>query len=104
MAQKSAQKRHNELKKLIRHHDELYHTQDRPEISDFDYDQLFAELLALENENANLDISDSPSQRVGGAAIAQFKKVAHRKAMLSLSNSYSAEDILEFDKRVKKFL
>ena len=104
MAQESAQKRHSELKKLIRHHDELYHTQDRPEISDYDYDQLFAELLALENKNPALDLSDSPSQRVGGAAVAHFQKVAHRKAMLSLSNSYSAEDILEFDKRVKKFL
>lgn len=104
MAQDSTQKRHNELKKLIRHHDDLYHTQDKPEITDYDFDQLFNELLKLEKENPELDISDSPSQRVGGAAIAQFQKVAHRKAMLSLANSYSIEDILEFDKRVKKFL
>lgn len=104
MSQNSGQKRHNELKKLIRHHDDLYHTQDRPEISDYDYDQLFNELLALEKANPDLDVSDSPSQRVGGAAIAQFQKVAHRKPMLSLSNSYSTDDILEFDQRVKKFL
>jgi DNA ligase (NAD+) len=104
MPENSVKKQHNELKKIIRHHDELYHTLDKPEISDFDYDQLFTQLLKLEKENPDLDISDSPSQRVGGAAIAQFNKVAHRKAMLSLGNSYSTEDILDFDLRVKKFL
>ena len=55
MAQNSAQKRHTELKQLIRHHDDLYHVQDRPEISDYEYDQLFLELLSLEKENSNLD-------------------------------------------------
>ncbi len=104
MPQSPSQKRHNELKKLIRYHDELYFMKDRPEISDYDYDQLFTELLLLEKENPGLDILDSPSQRVGGEAISAFKKIAHRKLMLSLSNSYSAEEILEFDLRVKKFL
>jgi DNA ligase (NAD+) len=99
-----SQKRYNELKKLIRHHDELYHTKDKPEISDYEYDQLFNELVALEKTNPDLDLSDSPTQRVGGDAIAQFQKVAHRKPMLSLANSYSIEDILDFDLRVKKFL
>lgn len=104
MAQNSAQKRHTELKQLIRHHDDLYHVQDRPEISDYEYDQLFLELLSLEKENSNLDLSDSPSQRVSGMAIAQFNKVTHRKPMLSLANSYSVDDIQDFDQRVKKFL
>jgi DNA ligase (NAD+) len=99
-----SQKRYNELKKLIRHHDELYHTKDKPEISDYEYDQLFNELVALEKTNPDLNLSDSPTQRVGGDAIAQFQKVAHRKPMLSLANSYSTEDILDFDLRVKKFL
>ncbi len=98
------QKRHAELKRLIRHHDEMYHTNDRPEISDYDYDQLFAELLQLEKDNPSFLTEDSPSQRVGGAAIAQFQKVAHRKPMLSLANSYSVEDILAFDQKIKKFL
>ncbi len=96
--------RHEELKTLIRHHDHLYHAKDQPEISDFEYDKLFNELLKIEAANADLDHSDSPSQRVGGDAIAVFKKVSHRKAMLSLGNSYSPEDILEFNDRVKKFL
>lgn len=104
MSLKLAQKRHADLKKLIRHHDELYHAKDRPEISDYDYDLFFAELLQLEKDFQALDKSDSPSQRVGGLAIDQFKKVSHRKPMLSLANSYSPEDILDYDARVKKFL
>lgn len=102
--QTSIQKRHNELKKLIYHHDELYYIKDRPEISDYEYDQLFNELLQLEKNHPNLDITDSPSQRIGGKAVPHFIKAAHRKPMLSLANSYSAEDILDFDLKVKKFL
>ncbi len=101
---KTIYQRHEELKKSIRRHDELYHTQDKPEISDYEYDQLFSDLLKLESENNNLDRSDSPSQRVGGAAIDQFQKIAHRMPMLSLANSYSPQDLIDFDERVKKFL
>lgn len=108
MAKKSSTKspiaRHEELKALIRHHDSLYHIQDKPEISDFDYDQLFNELNHLEADNKGLDVSDSPTQRVGGEAIAVFRKAPHRKAMLSLANSYSPDDIIDFSDRVKKFL
>ena len=104
IALKAIQTRHEELKKTIHHHNGLYHAQDKPEISDYEYDQLFADLLKLEAEYPNLDTSDSPSQRVGGPAIDQFKKVSHRRPMLSLANSYSPEDLLEFDERVKKFL
>lgn len=104
MSQNSVQKRHRELKKLIRHHDELYYLKDRPAVTDYEYDQLFNELLQLEKDHSDLDLSDSPSQRVGGAPITAFKKVSHRKPMLSLGNSYSVEDILDFDLRVKKFL
>lgn len=103
-SKKTIFQRHEDLKKSIRHHDELYHVGDKPEISDYEYDQLFADLLKLEADNSNLDRTDSPSQRVGGAPIDQFQKVAHRMPMLSLANSYSAEDLIEFDERVKKFL
>lgn len=99
------QEEHEKLKKTIRYHDELYHKKDRPEITDFEYDQIYAQLLKLESEYADqLDLSDSPSQRVSGGAVDQFQKAQHRKPMLSLSNSYSAEDIIDFDERVKKFL
>lgn len=104
MSENSVQKRHQKLKALIHRANELYHTLDKPEITDYEYDQLFAELLQLEKDNPSLDTSDSPSTRVGGEAISQFQKVAHRKPMLSLQNSYSVEDILDFDERVKKFL
>lgn len=99
-----SKKRHEELKKLIAHHDHLYHVMDNPQITDFEYDKLFSELLDLEKKNASLDVSDSPSQRVGATPLGAFEKAPHRIPMLSLANSYSPEDIFEFDERVKKFL
>ncbi|UOF00345.1 NAD-dependent DNA ligase LigA [Bdellovibrio reynosensis] len=99
-----SKKRHEELKKIISHHDYHYHVKDSPQISDYEYDQLFSELLKIEASEKNLDLSDSPSQRVGGAPLGAFEKASHRLPMLSLSNSYSPEDIFDFDERVKKFL
>lgn len=96
--------KHKVLKQQVKHHNELYHSKDKPEITDYDYDQLFQELLDLETAHPDLDISDSPTQQVGGEVISAFKKVPHRKPMLSLANSYSPQDILDFDERVKKFL
>jgi len=99
-----SKKRHEELKKIITEHDYNYHTLDKPTISDQEYDKLFAELVKMEQEEPNLDLSDSPSQRAGGAPLEIFTKVTHRIPMLSLANSYSPEDILDFDERVRKFL
>lgn len=96
--------KHSELKEKVNYHNERYHTHDKPEISDYDFDQLFGELLKLEEEYSGLDLTDSPSQRVGGDAIASFKKVDHRLPMISLANSYNEEDIKEFNTRIKKFL
>lgn len=101
---KAHQKRHSELKKIIEHHNHMYHVLDQPEISDQEYDRLFNELLELEQKHKDLDLSDSPSQRAGADPLDVFEKVAHRKPMISLANSYSADDILEFDERIKKFL
>ena len=101
---KSIVQEYERLKSEIKKHDQLYYSKDRPEISDFEYDQLFQRLLDLEKQHPELDIKDSPSQRVGGDAISSFQKVNHRKPMLSLANSYSAEDIVDFNDRVKKFL
>ncbi len=97
-------KKHAKLVQEINHHNDLYHNQDRPEISDYDYDQLFSELVKLEKKHPELDITNSPTQKVGGSVIASFQKVDHRQPMLSLSNSYNDQDILDFDQRVKKFL
>lgn len=92
------------LREEIRHHDHLYHVLDKPEIADRDYDALFSELLALEQDNPDLVTPDSPSQRVGGATLEEFVKVAHRQPMLSLQNSYSIEDIDAFEERARKEL
>lgn len=99
-----SQQRHKELKKIISEHDYNYHKLDRPTISDYEYDLLFSELLELERNNPDLDISDSPSQRVGGNVLDGFEKAIHRTPMLSLGNSYSIEDIFAFDERIKKHL
>jgi DNA ligase (NAD+) len=101
---KDVKKRILELRELISHHDELYHVLDRPEISDYDYDMLFSELQSLEGKHPELITPDSPTQRVGAAPLTTFVKVRHRLPMLSLQNSYSKEDLLAFDERVRKFL
>jgi DNA ligase (NAD+) len=97
-------KRYEELKKLIDHHNSLYHQQDRPEISDFEYDRLFQELLDLERAHPELVSLDSPSQRVGGTLLTHFTKTPHRLPMLSLTNSYNAQDLSDFDERIQGFL
>lgn len=96
--------RHRELKRLIGLHDHHYYVLDRPLIGDYEYDQLFSELQKLEADHPDLERSDSPTQRVGGQPLESFQKAAHRLPMLSLSNSYSPEEIHEFDERVRKFL
>lgn len=99
-----SKKRHEELKKIISEHDHSYHVLDKPTITDFEYDKLFTELLELEKSGKSLDLTDSPSQRVGGSILEGFEKAPHRLPMLSLANSYSPEDIFDFDERIKKFL
>lgn len=96
--------RHSELKQIISYHDHLYHTLDQPQISDYEYDQLFTELKNLERDHPDLDVSDSPTQRVGSAPLAAFQKADHRRPMLSLSNTYNQDELKEFDEKVKKFL
>lgn len=97
-------KRYEELKTLIEHHNDLYHRQDKPEISDFEFDQLFQELLTLEKKHPEIVKPDSPSFRVGGVVLDGFVKVNHRLPMLSLSNSFSDEDLIAFNDRIQKFL
>ncbi len=96
--------RYHELKKIIREHDYSYFVLDRPSIADFDYDKLYSELVSLENEHPDWVTPDSPTQRVGGQPASEFEKVAHRRPMLSLSNSYSVDDIRLFDERIRKIL
>ncbi|MFN7824989.1 MAG: NAD-dependent DNA ligase LigA [Pseudobdellovibrionaceae bacterium] len=100
----SNRKRYEELKKEIFMHDHLYHVLDKPEISDYDYDQLYNELLQIEKSHPDWVGPDSPSLRVGSPPLDFFEKAQHTLPMLSLSNSYSVEDLFEFDKKIKKFL
>ncbi len=99
-----AKKRSLELQKTIRYHDKKYYDQSEPEISDFEYDRLYRELKDLETKYPSLKTTDSPTQRVGGTTSKHFKTLPHRVPMLSLDNTYSLEELQEFDQRVQKGL
>lgn len=92
------------LREKIEHHNFKYYVENRPEISDYEYDQLMKKLIQLEKEHPEFASPDSPSQRVGGAPLKQFKTVTHRIPMLSMDNTYSEQEIRDFDERVKKHL
>ncbi|HKJ65518.1 MAG TPA: NAD-dependent DNA ligase LigA, partial [Desulfopila sp.] len=93
-----------ELKKLLGEHAYSYYVLDSPTISDGEYDALFAELLEIEARHPELASDDSPSQRVGGLPLEKFSQVPHRLPMLSLENAFAQQDILEFEKRLKRYL
>ena len=93
-----------ELRALIRHHEERYYVHSAPEISDAEFDQLLRELEALEVENPDLVTIDSPTQRVGGRPVEGFATVEHAQPMLSLDNAYSEEELRAFDERVRRGL
>jgi DNA ligase (NAD+) len=96
--------RHEFLKAEIRFHNKRYYDDNAPKISDAEYDELFKELLKLEENFPELKTSDSPSQKVGAKPAAKFGKVTHSRPMLSLSNAFSAEDMQEFIEKAKRFL
>lgn len=98
------QKKIDQLRQTIRRHDELYYVHSRPEISDAEYDALFRELQELEKNHPELVTADSPTQRVGGAPLAQFSKIAHEFVLLSLDSEMKEEHVLAFDQRVRREL
>jgi DNA ligase (NAD+) len=103
-APKTVQDRLEKLRGLIIHHQRLYHTLDKPEITDEAYDSLVHELVAIEKEYPELKTADSPSQRVGGEPLKEFKKVQHVVPQWSFNDAFSEEEIREFDARTKRFL
>jgi len=105
MEEKTAIKRIEELRDLINYHNKRYYQSDDPEISDFEYDHLMRELIELEDQFADhVDMSASPTQRVGAAPLEKFDSIPHLSPMLSLANAFSGEDIISFDERVKRLL
>jgi DNA ligase (NAD+) len=92
------------LKEKIEYHNRQYHVLDDPEISDADFDKLFQRLIRLENEHPELESPDSPTRKVGAGPKSGFLPVTHASPMLSLENCFDDRQILDFDKRVRKFL
>jgi len=92
------------LRNELRRHDALYYIEAKPEISDAQYDGMMRELQSLEVEYSELATPDSPTQRVGGEPTKEFPTVQHVVPMLSLANSYTEEELLDFDKRVRNLL
>lgn len=91
----------NQLRKTLRHHEYQYHVLDNPEIPDSEYDRLFHQLKALEQQHPELITADSPTQRVGAKPSAGFAQITHELPMLSLDNAFSDEEIYAFMKRIQ---
>jgi DNA ligase (NAD+) len=104
MDKKEVRERIEKLKKVINHHRYLYHAQDQQEISDEALDSLKKELFELEKAHPEFVTLDSPTQRVGGEALKEFKKITHRERMLSLNDAFSYEDMQDWLLRVSKLL
>ncbi|MGA8212235.1 MAG: NAD-dependent DNA ligase LigA [Candidatus Sulfotelmatobacter sp.] len=97
---KEVEKKIESLREKIRHHEYLYYVVDNPEISDGEFDKLMRQLKDLEAEHPGLITADSPTQRVGGKPREGFVKVPHSSPMLSLDNTYSEEELRDWERRV----
>ena len=104
MDERAAAARIEELRQQINYHNYRYYVLDSPVISDAEYDRLLQELTALEEEHPELVTPDSPTQRVGAPPTAAFESYTHRQPMLSLSNAFGDEELLAFDRRIKRML
>jgi DNA ligase (NAD+) len=102
--EKSAKKRIEKLKETINHHRYLYHVLNKEEISQSALDSLKKELYDLENKFPQFITPDSPTQRVEGKPLKEFKKVKHYKRMLSLQDAFTEQDVLDFEKRIKRIV
>ncbi len=104
MIPKAVRQRAASLREQIREHNYLYYVLDNPEITDAEYDALFKELAGIERQYPELVTADSPTQRVGEAVTDGFRPVVHGQPMLSLSNVFDADDLADFDRRVRERL
>ena len=97
-----AKRRVKELSNLLHRYNHLYYVKNESAVSDYEFDVLLKELEALENQFPSLQYENSPTKRVGGDITKNFETVKHRYPMLSLSNTYSKEEIVEWEERIKK--
>ena len=104
MTKEEVLNRMRELAEQIEEHNYRYYVLDKPVISDYEFDKLLEELQKLEKQYPDLVLPDSPTQRVGGTITKIFPTVKHKYPMLSLSNTYSIEELYDFDRRVKELL
>ena len=104
MTAEQAKYRIEKISQEIEQHNYNYYALDNPTLSDYDFDMLLEELIKLEKQYPEFLLPDSPSQRVGGQITKEFKAVKHNYPMLSLANSYSKDELIDFDERVKKGL
>ena len=94
--------RAQQLREQINYHNNRYYNMDSPEISDYEYDMMLRELEQIEAEHPELASADSPTNRVGGEAAEKFSPVVHTVPMESLHDSFSHEEIREFDRRIRE--
>ena len=94
----------DKLRREIEYHNFLYYVEAKPEITDFEYDSVYAQLVDLESKHPELITADSPTQKVGAEPLTGFRRVRHTVPMLSLDNTYSHEELKQFHKRVCKIL
>jgi DNA ligase (NAD+) len=104
MTKEEAKNRIDQLTDVLNHHNYLYYQESKSEISDLEFDGLLKELETLESQHIDLKREDSPTQRIGGTITKSFNTVYHTYPMLSLGNTYSREELQDFDKRVTKGL
>lgn len=102
MKKSEAEERVLRLRRALNRHNWLYYVEAKPEISDRDYDSLYAELKEFETQFPALITPGSPTQRIGGEPLAEFEHVRHSIPMMSLDNTYSKNELIEFDKRIRR--
>lgn len=104
MEREAVQKRIEELSEMIERYNYEYYMNDNSVVSDYEFDRLLNELMVLEKEYPEYSLPSSPTRRVGGEVNKTFRQVVHKYPMLSLSNTYSIEEIIDFDSRTRKLL
>jgi DNA ligase (NAD+) len=96
--------RAEDLRRQLEHHNYRYYVLDDPEVSDAEYDRLLNQLKQIEADNPDLITPDSPTQRVGATPVSELQEATHTTPMLSLDNAFTAEDLINFDRRVRERL